>query len=178
MRRRAIDSVPFLSLVTGRASRSWVTALSRFHFVFWRSVTAHAEILARAQNMLAGWNLWDYRDEPVANLSYGVQRQLEIVLALAGNPKLLLLDEPMAGLSASETHLASDIILNLDRAITVLLIEHDLAAAFRIADRVTAMDQGRVVAEGTPDEIRKESSLKRIYMGAGAAAPKNGAARG
>jgi ABC transporter substrate binding protein/ABC transporter family protein len=114
----------------------------------------------------------------VANLSYGVQRQLEIVLALAGNPKLLLLDEPMAGLSASETHLASDIILNLDRAITVLLIEHDLAAAFRIADRVTAMDQGRVVAEGTPDEIRKESSLKRIYMGAGAAASKNGAARG
>jgi ABC-type branched-subunit amino acid transport system ATPase component len=69
-------------------------------------------------------------------------------------------------------------ILNLDRAITVLLIEHDLAAAFRIADRVTAMDQGRVVAEGTPDEIRKESSLRRIYMGAGAAAPKNGAARG
>ncbi len=116
--------------------------------------------------------------ELVANLSYGVQRQLEIVLALAGNPKLLLLDEPMAGLSASETHLASDVILNLDRAITVLLIEHDLASAFRIADRVTAMDQGRVVAEGTPDEIRKESSLTRIYMGAGAAAPKNGATRG
>jgi len=137
-----------------------VAALSRFHFVFWRPVTAQSEIIARAQDMLAGWNLWDYRDEVVANLSYGVQRQLEIVL------------------SASETHLASDIILNLDRAITVLLIEHDLAAAFRIADRVTAMDQGRVVAEGTPDEIRKESSLKRIYMGAGAAAPKDGASRG
>ena len=155
-----------------------VAALSRFHFVFWRPVAAHAEIVARAQDMLAGWNLWEHRDELVANLSYGVQRQLEIVLALAGNPKLLLLDEPMAGLSASDTYLASDIILNLDRAITVLLIEHDLAAAFRIADRVTAMDQGRVVAEGTPDEIRKESSLRRIYMGAGAAAPKNGAARG
>src|SRR5262249_32163594 len=101
-----------------------------------------------------------------------------LLLQWAEIPRLFCLAEPMAGLSASETHLASDIILNLDRAITVLLIEHDLAAAFRIADRVTAMDQGRVVAEGTPDEIRKESSLKRIYMGARAAAPKNGAARG
>jgi branched-chain amino acid transport system ATP-binding protein len=87
-----------------------------------------------------------------------------------------LLDEPMAGLSAAETHLASDIILQLDRSVTVLLIEHDLAAAFRIADRVTAMAEGRVVAEGTPDEIRKEATLRRIYMGAPAA--NGGAARG
>jgi branched-chain amino acid transport system ATP-binding protein len=142
-----------------------VAALSRSHFVFWRPVSAHAEITARARDLLERWELWRYRDELVANLSYGVQRQLEIVLALAGNPKLILLDEPMAGLSAAETHLASNIILQLDRAISVLLIEHDLAAAFRIADRVTAMNEGRVVAEGTPDEIRKDSSLERIYMG-------------
>ena len=149
-----------------------VAALSQFHFVFWRPVAAHAEIVARAQDMLVRWNLWHHRDELVANLSYGVQRQMEIVLALAGNPKLLLLDEPMAGLSAGETHLASDIILQLDRAITVLLIEHDLAAAFRIADRVTAMNEGRVVAEGTPDEIRNEATLRRIYMGAIASAER------
>jgi branched-chain amino acid transport system ATP-binding protein len=103
-----------------------------------------------------------------------MQRQLEIVLALAGSPKLLLLDEPMAGLSAAETHLASDIILQLDRSVTVLLIEHDLGAAFRIADRVTA--EGRVVAEGTPDEIRTDATLRRIYMGAPAAS--GGAGRG
>jgi len=72
----------------------------------------------------------------------------------------------MAGLSAGETHLASDIILKLDRAVTVLLIEHDLAAAFRIADRVSAMSEGRVIAEGTPDEMRREATLRRIYMGA------------
>src|SRR5262249_42267072 len=146
-----------------------VAALSRFHFVFWRPVTAPAEIAAGARDWLGGWTLGASRDELVAIFSYGVRRRLEIVLAWGGNPRLFLLAEPMAGLSASETHLASDIILSLDRAITVLLIEHDLAAAFRIADRVTAMDQGRVVAEGTPDEIRKESSLKRIYMGARAA---------
>ncbi len=109
------------------------------------------------------------RDDIVKNLSYGTQRQLEIVVALAGNPRLLLLDEPMAGLSAAETHLATDIILELDRAITVLLIEHDLATAFRIADRITAMDQGRVVAEGTPEEIRGEASLRKIYESGGAA---------
>jgi branched-chain amino acid transport system ATP-binding protein len=144
-----------------------VAAHSRFHFVFWRPVMAHAEIVARAHDMLARWNLWQHGEELVANLSYGVQRQLEIVLALAGSPKLLLLDEPMAGLSAAETHLASDIILQL--------IEHDLVAAFRIVDRVTAMAEGRVVAEGTPDEIRKEATLRRIYMGA--PAPNNGGAR-
>jgi branched-chain amino acid transport system ATP-binding protein len=146
-----------------------VVALSRFQFVFWRPVAAHAEIVARACEALARWSLWDLRDELVGNLSYGVQRQLEIVLALAGSPKLLLLDEPMAGLSVAETHLASDIILHLDRSVTVLLIEHDLAAAFRIADRVTAMVEGRVVAEGTPDEIRTEAMLRQIYMGAPAA---------
>ena len=143
-----------------------VTALSPARFVFWRPVDAHPELLARARDTLEHWNLSRYRDEPVANLSYGVQRQLEIVLALAGKPKLLLLDEPMAGLSAGETHLASDIILKLDRAVTVLLIEHDLAAAFRIADRVSAMSEGRVIAEGTPDEMRREATLRRIYMGA------------
>jgi branched-chain amino acid transport system ATP-binding protein len=143
-----------------------VTALSPSHFVFWRSVDAHPELLARARDTLEHWNLSRYRDELVANLSYGVQRQLEIVLALAGQPKLLLLDEPMAGLSAGEKHLASDIILQLDRAITVLLIEHDLAAAFRVADRVSAMSEGRVIAEGTPEEMRREATLRRIYMGA------------
>jgi branched-chain amino acid transport system ATP-binding protein len=153
-----------------------VAARSPAHFVFWRPVGAHVEIVVRAHDMLARWKLRQYRDEPVASLSYGVARQLEIVLALAGSPRLLLLDEPMAGLSAGETHLASDIILGLDRAVTVLLIEHDLAAAFRIADRVTAMAEGRVVAEGTPAEIRTDATLRRIYGGAPSVG--NGAGRG
>jgi branched-chain amino acid transport system ATP-binding protein len=147
-----------------------VSALSRHHFVFWRPVTRHPDILADARDLLQRWSLWALREEIVATLSYGVQRQLEIVMALAGRPRLLLLDEPMAGLSVRETHLASDIILNLDRTITVLMIEHDLAAAFRIADRITAMDLGEIVAEGTPDEIRRESSLRAIYQRGGATA--------
>ncbi len=146
-----------------------VQALAPCHFVFWRRAAHYREIGQRADALLEKWRLAAMRDEKVQNLSYGTQRQLEIVVALAGEPRLLLLDEPMAGLSAAETHLATDIILNLDRAITVLLIEHDLATAFRIADRITAMDQGRIVAEGTPDEIRQEASLQKIYAAGGAA---------
>jgi branched-chain amino acid transport system ATP-binding protein len=145
-----------------------VQALTPQHFVFWRRMAAFRDITDRAEALLEKWRLTSFRKEVVRNLSYGTQRQLEIVMALAGEPKLLLLDEPMAGLSAAETHLATDIILNLDRAITVLLIEHDLPVAFRIADRITAMDQGRIVAEGTPDEIRQESSLQKIYARGGA----------
>lgn len=141
-----------------------VQALTASHFVFFRPVGAYPDTFARARQLLDQWDLWGAKDEQVRNLSYGVQRKLEIVLALAGSPKLLLLDEPMAGLSAAETHLTSDIVLALDRSITVLLIEHDLAAAFLIADRVTALDRGRIVAEGTPDEIRGEASLNEIYL--------------
>ena len=140
-----------------------VQALAPTRFVFWRKARAYAASIGKVETLLRRSRLWEARHDLVRTLSYGVQRQLEIVLALAGEPKLLLLDEPTAGLSAAETHLAADLILGLDRAITILLIEHDITTAFRIADRVTAMDQGRIVAEGTPDEIRRAESMQRIY---------------
>lgn len=144
-----------------------VQALDPARFVPYRSVRSYKHIVERAEGLLETWNLWDARHSLVCNLAYGVQRRLELVLALAGSPKLLLLDEPMSGLSAAETHLVTDIIRNLDRSVTVLLIEHDLSAAFRIADWITALHQGRVVAEGTPEEIRQESKLREIYLGVG-----------
>ncbi|HXP94388.1 MAG TPA: ABC transporter ATP-binding protein [Candidatus Binatia bacterium] len=144
-----------------------VQALTPSHFSFVRPIEAYPQTFARSRELLEQWSLWDAKDEQVHNLSHGVQRKLEIVLALASEPKLLLLDEPMAGLSAAETHLTADIVLALDRSTTVLLIEHDLAAAFQIADRVTALDRGRIVAEGTPDEIRREARLNEIYLRGG-----------
>lgn len=139
-----------------------VNALARWHFVVHRPLNAYPLAHERAHALLARWNLTKYSEVPVRNLGYGTQRQLEIVMALAGEPRLLLLDEPMAGLSTAETALAADMIRSLDRSITVLLVEHDLAAAFSIADRVTAMDQGVIVADGTPDELRRGSSLAGI----------------
>jgi branched-chain amino acid transport system ATP-binding protein len=139
-----------------------VNALAPWHFVLHRPLTRYRVAQDRAHALLDRWNLKKYSDMPVRDLGYGTQRQLEIVMALAGEPRLMLLDEPMAGLSTSETALTVEMIRSLDRSITVLLVEHDLAAAFAIADRVTAMDQGRIVADGTPDELRQGSSLAGI----------------
>ena len=143
-----------------------VQAVDRARYSFYKRRDSYAHILDQARAHLARWRLLELHATLVKELSYGVQRQLEIVLALAGRPRLVLLDEPMAGLSASETRLAIEVILSLDRSITVLMIEHDLEAAFEIADRITAMDQGRIVADGTPDELRAANTLERLFMGA------------
>jgi branched-chain amino acid transport system ATP-binding protein len=96
---------------------------------------------------------------------YGEQRELEIVLALAGNPRLLLLDEPTAGLSPAETQRVVKLLQALDPAITVLLIEHDMDVAFAIAQRITVMHLGRILAEGTVEEIRRNPEVQAIYLG-------------
>ncbi len=143
-------------------------ALSPQHFRMTRPASHFEATREEVRATLEQWHLWHLRDEKVATLSYGVQRQLEVILALASKPRLLLLDEPMAGLSVEETHHVTDIVLALDRSISVLMIEHDLEAAFRIADRVTALDQGCIVADGTADEIRNAAALQRIYTRGGA----------
>jgi len=101
----------------------------------------------------------------VDKLSHGERRQLEVGLALATDPKLILLDEPCAGLSPTERKQMMDLIAGLDPGVTVLLIEHDMDIALRVADRVTVMNEGEVVAEGNPDQIRSNELVQRIYMG-------------
>jgi branched-chain amino acid transport system ATP-binding protein len=102
----------------------------------------------------------------VDRLSHGEQRQLEIAMALATRPRLLLLDEPMAGLSAGERASMLKLLDRLDAAIAVLLIEHDMDVAFGFADRVTVLDQGSVLFEGHKDEVSANASVQRIYLGA------------
>ena len=140
-----------------------VQAHTHVRWVFHRPAATDQPTLDRVRALLENWHLWDRAGHLAGELSYGVQRRLEIVLALAGTPRLLLLDEPMAGLSIAEIHQAVEMILALDRSITVLMIEHDLAAAFRVADCVTAMDRGRIVASGTPESIRSKTILQQIY---------------
>jgi branched-chain amino acid transport system ATP-binding protein len=109
--------------------------------------------------------LWEKRDVPVIDLSYGEQRRIEVVLSLASAPKLLLLDEPTAGLSASETSDIIEMVRGLGRDISVLFISHDMDVIFSIADKITVLHYGQLIAEGAPEEIRSNPKVKQIYLG-------------
>jgi branched-chain amino acid transport system ATP-binding protein len=104
-------------------------------------------------------------DERVRNLSYGFQKQLELALALGSAPQLLLLDEPAAGLSPAETGEMRSLVASLDRALTVVIIEHDMDVVFALADRITVLHNGRVFADGPPEAIRGHGGVRDIYFG-------------
>ena len=109
--------------------------------------------------------LRDRADEPVKLLSYGERRQLELALALDTRPKVLFLDEPTAGLSPEERHRILELLRGLPRAITLLLIEHDMDVVFGSADRITVMNHGRVLVEGTPAEVQADPGVHDVYFG-------------
>ncbi len=142
-----------------------VQALTSTRFSMLRPVGGYAELHARARAILVAVGLAGVDGAIVANLSHGEQRQLEIGLALAGKPRLLLLDEPTAGLSPAESRLMADLLAGLDRAVTVLMIEHDMDIALALASRVTVLHQGRVIADGSRDEIRSDPQVREIYLG-------------
>jgi branched-chain amino acid transport system ATP-binding protein len=101
----------------------------------------------------------------VNTLSYGEQRQLEMAMALAGRPKLLLLDEPAAGLSPAERAIVSDVIRGLPRDLTLVLIEHDMDLVLQLVDFVTVLDNGRLLVEAPPSEIRENAAVQDVYLG-------------
>ncbi len=103
--------------------------------------------------------------ELVGSLSHGEHRQVAVAMALASEPKILMLDEPASGLSRGERLLVTELLLGLDRAITLILIEHDMDVALRVAERVTMMHDGNVIVEGTPDEIRANELVHELYLG-------------
>jgi branched-chain amino acid transport system ATP-binding protein len=104
-------------------------------------------------------------DELVGSLSHGEHRQVALAMALASEPKILMLDEPASGLSRGERTLLTDLLLALDREITLILIEHDMDVALRVAEQVTMMHEGRVIVEGTPTEIRADKQVHELYLG-------------
>ena len=104
-------------------------------------------------------------DDIVGSLSHGEHRQVAIAMALASEPTILMLDEPASGLSRGERTLLTDLLLALDREITLILIEHDMDVALRVAERVTMMHEGRVIVEGTPTEIRADQLVHELYLG-------------
>jgi branched-chain amino acid transport system ATP-binding protein len=142
-----------------------VQSLDPARFVLHRSRTAYPHLLSRGRALLEQWGLAEQASTRVRALSYGEQRQVELILALAGAPKLLLLDEPTAGLSPAETATVSSMIKALSREMAILIIEHDMDVAFELADRITVLHQGRVLAEGSGEEIRKNPEVAEIYLG-------------
>jgi branched-chain amino acid transport system ATP-binding protein len=124
-----------------------------------------AEMRERARAMAEAIGLAGRLDDLVSELSHGEQRQLEVGMARVSDPKLMMLDEPAAGLSRVERVKLTEILLALDPSITLILIEHDMDVALRVAQWVTMMHDGRVIVEGTPEQIRADETVHKLYLG-------------
>ena len=142
-----------------------VQALTGAKFHLHRAIRRYPAFFERARAVLAAVGLGEQADEVVRNLSHGEQRQLEVALALAGSPRLLLLDEPTAGLSPAESHAMTALLKRLDPAMTVLVIEHDMDVAFALTDRITVLHYGKVVADGLSGEVKANALVQEIYLG-------------
>jgi branched-chain amino acid transport system ATP-binding protein len=129
------------------------------------SVGRLAAPLARAREVAAAVGLAERLDEEVSRLSYGEQRQLEIGVALATRPQLVLLDEPTAGMSPEETQRMTRLLAALPRDITLLIIEHDMDVVFSLADRITVLHYGEVLVDGAPDAVRADPRVYEVYLG-------------
>jgi branched-chain amino acid transport system ATP-binding protein len=132
---------------------------------FFSSVSRDTMLSERARELMTRVHLDGSDARRVQNLSYGEQRQLEIGVALAGEPDLLLLDEPTSGMSPTETARMVDLIGTLPRTLTILMIEHDMKVVFSVADRITVLYYGKVLATGTPAEIQANGRVREVYLG-------------
>ena len=138
---------------------------------WWRPVTAYGDVLDEAHAILATLMLAHICHRPTRELAYGQQRLLEIALALATKPKVLLLDEPAAGVPRDESSELFTAINNLSQDITILFIEHDMNLVFRLASRIIVMVGGRILVEGTPQEIAHDERVREVYLGRSHLAP-------
>ena len=142
-----------------------VQAHAGHSFRFWRDARSEEELRAPARAALERVGLGNRANVVVANLSHGEHRQLEIAMALATKPRLLLLDEPMAGMGPEESARMVSTLRELKRELTILLIEHDMEAVFALADRITVLVYGRVIATGRPAAIRANPEVRTAYLG-------------
>ena len=131
----------------------------------WKPLVRDSETMEVARRIMAECQLQHVADEAAANLAYGQRRQLEIAMALAADPRLLLLDEPMAGMSAAEGAAAIELLRSLKGQYTIVLVEHDMNAVFSLADRISVLVYGKVIATGTADEIRNHPDVRKAYLG-------------
>jgi branched-chain amino acid transport system ATP-binding protein len=134
-------------------------------FRFWRPARAERALREPAQLALESVGLGERGGIAAANLAHGEQRQLEIAMALATQPRLLLLDEPVAGMGLEESQRMVRFLATLKGRITIVLVEHDMDAVFTLADRISVMVYGRIIATGTPAQVRANEQVRRAYLG-------------
>ena len=147
-----------------------VQAHAGHSFRFWHAARLDRALREPALQALAGVGLAERAHMMVADLSHGERRQLEIAMALATKPRMLLLDEPMAGMGPEESVRLIDILRRLKSAMTILLIEHDMDAVFALADRISVLVYGRIIASGNPGAIRADPVVRQAYLGESAGA--------
>ena len=142
-----------------------VQAHSGHSFRFWRPAREETALSSPARAILEEVGLSGRCEVPAANLAHGEQRALEIATALATRPRLLLLDEPVAGMGAEETQRMISLLSSLKGGKTLILVEHDMDAVFSLADRISVLVYGRIIATGAPEEIRANLEVRRAYLG-------------
>jgi branched-chain amino acid transport system ATP-binding protein len=155
----------FDRLTTFQNIRLGILSKKRSRFNLFRKVDRMEDITEETNQVLRRINLEGEKDFPAGVLSYGKHRSLEISLAMATDPDLVLLDEPTAGMSKDETHNAVELIRKLTEGRTAIIIEHDMDVVFSLADRITVLHYGHVLKTGTPAEIRQDPEVKEAYLG-------------
>jgi len=130
-----------------------------------RPLTSYRNMYDKARTLLERFDLWGKRGFPIRALSHGEMRHVELILGLAMEPKILLLDEPTAGLTSSESEKLAHLIQNFERDITLVMIEHDMKVAFALAERMIVLHNGEILADGTPEQIRANPKVKEVYLG-------------
>jgi branched-chain amino acid transport system ATP-binding protein len=157
----------FMSLTTLENVQLAVQRQHKVSYNLLRSSRSFHAINEQAKRVLEQVGLIGREEVEVASLSYGEQRQLEIALALATEPSILLLDEPTAGMSLVETGRMVELVKGLPAKLTVLIVEHDMDVVFALADRITVLHYGEVLAEGTPEEVQHHPRVLEVYLGEG-----------
>jgi len=142
-----------------------VQAHSGHSFRFWRTARGDPALIRPAERVLEQVGLQQRKNVLAANLAHGEQRQLEVAMALATDPRLLLLDEPMAGMGTEESQSMIDLLARLKQTKTIILVEHDMDAVFRLADRISVLVYGRVIATDVPDRIKMNEEVRKAYLG-------------
>ena len=142
-----------------------INGLRKSKFVMWRFLSSYRDVYEKAHGLLEQADFLDRKDTEVRYLSHGEQRQLEIVLGLASDPKVLLLDEPAAGLSSGESTEMAKFLMGLDPNLAILLIEHDMDVVFDVADQISVLHFGEVLETGTPEQIHGSKKVQEIYLG-------------